>query len=84
MVPLRGRSDKGGLIPCCYPETHDGIFSECANTFTVFIRGSKKASRPEPLQDASLMVSILLFCRMIFSKKSATFWDHALGDPPVA
>jgi len=49
-----------------------------------FIRGSKKASRPEPLQDASLMVSILLFCRMIFSKKSATFWDNALGDPTVA
>jgi len=26
------------------------------------------------------MVSISLFCCMIFSKKSATFWDHA---PPA-
>src|SRR5208282_56674 len=25
------------------------------------------------------MVSISLFCRMILSRKSATFWDHALG-----
>ena len=24
------------------------------------------------------MVSMFLFCRMILSKKSATFWDHAL------
>ncbi len=25
------------------------------------------------------MVSITLFCPMILSKKSATFWDHALA-----
>ena len=25
------------------------------------------------------MVSLSLFCRMISSKKSATFWDHALS-----
>ncbi len=25
------------------------------------------------------MVSITLFCRMILSKKSATFWDHTLA-----
>jgi len=30
------------------------------------------------------MVSISLFCRMILSKKSATFWDHALSDFSVA
>jgi hypothetical protein len=29
------------------------------------------------------MVSISLFCRMILSKKSATFWDHALERLPT-
>jgi hypothetical protein len=34
-------------------------------------------------QEESLMVSMFLFYRMILSKKSAPFWDHALAGKKI-